>query len=292
MASGFATPSAGRWKMGDRYDMEYRIVDPSGRTKWLRARGELLRNARTRPERMIGVTFDVTSEKEASQHQRKAREELDELTARLQALGTATGGFIWVSNCEGKVADVPAWQEFTGQTLKEIQGRGWLNAIHPADRERTREIIQRLMDGRSSVTADYRVRGVSGDYRWFRSRGAPVVRLDGSVAEWIGICEPLGSSPAVDRHGDGPTLSLPAGAGPRLISGAQVRAARAIVNWSVRDLAEASGVSGSTIRRIEEEAGVAETRDARKLDVIRSTLEAAGVEFLPAVDGKGGVRPA
>jgi PAS domain S-box-containing protein len=274
---------------GDRYDFEYRIVDPFGRTRWLRARGELLRNARKRPDRMIGVTFDVTSEKEAGLDQRRTREELDELTARWHALGVATGGFVWACSPEGKVVDMPALREFTGFSLREIQGWGWLNAIHPADRERIREVMQSLIDGQASTMVDYRVRNVAGDYRWFRSRGAPVVRPDGSVAEWIGISEPLGGSPAAtDRHGDARTAPLPSGPGPQLISGAQVRAARAIVNWSVRDLAEASGVSSSTIRRIEEDAGFPETRDARKLDVIRSTLESAGVEFLAAMDGKRG----
>jgi transcriptional regulator with XRE-family HTH domain len=63
------------------------------------------------------------------------------------------------------------------------------------------------------------------------------------------------------------------------------------VGWSVRDLAEASGVSGSTIRRIEEDDGLPETRDTRKLNMIRQTLEQAGVVFLPGPEGKGGVRP-
>jgi DNA-binding XRE family transcriptional regulator len=176
--------------------------------------------------------------------------------------------------------------------LREIQGWGWLNAVHPADRERLREVMQSLMDGQQSTTVDYRVRSLAGDYRWFRSRSAPVLRADGSVAEWIGISEPLAASPAAaDRNGEAGTRPVPAALGPQLVSGAQVRAARAIVNWSVRDLAEASGVSSSTIRRIEEDAGFPETRDARKLEVIRTTLENAGVEFLLAVDGKGGVRP-
>jgi predicted transcriptional regulator len=117
---------------------------------------------------------------------------------------------------------------------------------------------------------------------------------DGGLAEWIGICEPLGVGAGLQA---GPRKTSPrphvsAESESHLISGAQVRAARAIVNWSVRDLAEASGVSSSTIRRIEEDAGVPETRDTRKLGVIRKTLEDAGVDFLPAAEGKGGVRPA
>jgi len=277
---------------GERYDVEYRLTDRSGRTRWLHARGEVLRNAHKPPDRIIGVTFDVTAEKEAELHQRRTREELDEVTARLCALGAATGGFIWTSGPDGKVKDMPAWREFTGQTIKEIQGWGWLNAIHPADRERARAVMQRLMDKHLCESIEYRVRARTGEYRWFRCRAAPVVRPDGSVAEWVGILEQLRDPVATDCGNAGRASGGFDDRQPQLISGAQVRAARAIVNWSVRDLAEASGVSSSTIRRIEENAGFPETRDGRKLEVIRSMLESAGVEFLPAVDGKGGVRPA
>ena len=59
----------------------------------------------------------------------------------------------------------------------------------------------------------------------------------------------------------------------------------------MRDLAEASGVSASTIRRIEEEDAPAPTRDTRLLAELRSTLEEAGVQFLYTPNGKGGVAP-
>lgn len=171
---------------------------------------------------------------------------------------------------------------------EEVQGWGWLNAVHPADRERIREVMQQRIDTQDAHAVDYRLRHHSGDYRWFRSRAAPVFRRDRTVAEWIGMCEPLGSVPQ-----PGGEQALPVGADdqPDLISGVQVRAARAIAGWSVRDLAEASGVSGSTIRRIEDDGGLPETRDTRKLNIIRRTLEKAGVVFLPAPNGKGGVRP-
>jgi transcriptional regulator with XRE-family HTH domain len=76
-----------------------------------------------------------------------------------------------------------------------------------------------------------------------------------------------------------------------LITGAQVRAARGILRWSVRDLAEASGVSASSIRRIEEDEGVPETRDVRILWTLRSTLEKGGVEIMTGPDSHGAVRP-
>ena len=76
----------------------------------------------------------------------------------------------------------------------------------------------------------------------------------------------------------------------KTITGAQMRAARSLLRWSQMKLAEVSGVSPKTIRRIEEFDGCAAIRSTRKrsLAKIRDVLEEAGVEF-----GKGsGVRKA
>jgi transcriptional regulator with XRE-family HTH domain len=63
--------------------------------------------------------------------------------------------------------------------------------------------------------------------------------------------------------------------------------ARAALNWTVRDLAEATGLHRNTITNIEigRYAGDPET-----LSVIRKVLEAAGVEFIEENGGGPGVR--
>jgi transcriptional regulator with XRE-family HTH domain len=61
-----------------------------------------------------------------------------------------------------------------------------------------------------------------------------------------------------------------------LVTSAQIRAARGLLDWTVRDLAERSGVHRDTVSKIETGAyaGVPAT-----LEAIRRTLEYAGVEF-------------
>ena len=60
------------------------------------------------------------------------------------------------------------------------------------------------------------------------------------------------------------------------MTSAQVRAARGLLNWTVRDLAEKAGVHRNTITNIEtgRYAGDPET-----LSAIQRALEKAGVEF-------------
>ncbi len=73
-----------------------------------------------------------------------------------------------------------------------------------------------------------------------------------------------------------------------MISVAQIRAARGLVGWSQNELAEAAGISGATVRRVETDQGVAVSE--AKITAIRTALEKAGVIFVDA-NGEGpGVR--
>jgi transcriptional regulator with XRE-family HTH domain len=63
------------------------------------------------------------------------------------------------------------------------------------------------------------------------------------------------------------------------ISGAQIRAARAFLRWSVQDLAQLCGVSESAIARAEKFDAVPGMR-GRNLDAIRAAFEMHGIEFM------------
>lgn len=74
-----------------------------------------------------------------------------------------------------------------------------------------------------------------------------------------------------------------------MITGTQIRMARAALGWSVHVLAEKAGVTANTVSRIERGG---ESLSAT-LDNLQTTLERGGVIFLPAdqnIDGGAGVR--
>ena len=74
-----------------------------------------------------------------------------------------------------------------------------------------------------------------------------------------------------------------------MITSCQIRAARALVNWSARELAEHSKVGVATIRRMELAASVPSS-NAQNLELVKRTLELSGVEFLGSPDNSPGVR--
>ena len=63
-----------------------------------------------------------------------------------------------------------------------------------------------------------------------------------------------------------------------MISINQIKAARAFLNWSAKDLAERSGVGVATVRRYELQEGIP-SANASVLAAIKSCFENAGIEF-------------
>ena len=70
------------------------------------------------------------------------------------------------------------------------------------------------------------------------------------------------------------------------IFAAQIRAARALLQWSQGDLAAQSGVSPAVIARLERCATDARSSTVR---AIRTAFEAAGISFTTAWDGSYGI---
>lgn len=75
-----------------------------------------------------------------------------------------------------------------------------------------------------------------------------------------------------------------------MITGSQVRAAKALLKWSGDTLAKNAGVAISTIRRIEADDGVLANASVKTLDSIKKALEEGGVEFIGTPEHQPGVR--
>jgi len=106
--------------------------------------------------------------------------------ARFRALVRALSSLVWTTAADGQIIDMPEWRALTGITVEEIRGWGWLNSLHPDDRDRTGVVWQAAVDARSYYETEYRIRRRDGQYVWYQSRGVPVLENDGSIREWVG----------------------------------------------------------------------------------------------------------
>ncbi len=128
------------------------------------------------------------SEKRAAELDR-LNESLRQSEGRYRSLVNATAQIVWTTNPEGEVVeDMPMWQAFTRKSEEELRGWGWVDSLHPEDRERTRAVWSEAVRARSVYETEYRIRKSDGEYRHFVARGVPVLQADGSVREWVGTC--------------------------------------------------------------------------------------------------------
>ena len=106
---------------------------------------------------------------------------------RYRSLVEASATLVWTKDAQGQAMEgSPAWCEFTGQSEAERQGLGWMDAIHPEDREVSRNAWTHAISQRTEYRAEYRLRRKDGVYVPFSVRGVPVFEPDGSVREWVG----------------------------------------------------------------------------------------------------------
>ena len=74
-----------------------------------------------------------------------------------------------------------------------------------------------------------------------------------------------------------------------MITSDQIRAARGMLNWSRKDLAEQSSLSFASMMRLESFEGVPSS-NFKTLEAIKTTFEKAGVEFIGTPEEGAGVR--
>ena len=131
---------------------------------------------------MTGVVLiadDITDRQHSAEAVRRSE-------ARYRSLVQAGAQVVWVTTPTGEVAeDSPEWRWITGQTLEEYLGNGWLDAIHPEDRERVEHAWRECVGAGRVFDNRYRVRTKAGAYRHYDVRAVPIERA-GTIVEWVG----------------------------------------------------------------------------------------------------------
>lgn len=117
-----------------------------------------------------------------------ARRHFDGTDDRYSALLRAATSIVWDMPASGEFhRHQPDWEAFTGQTFDEYKGSGWLDAVHPDDRDATAAEWRHVIDERNAFELQYRLRQADGEYCYMHVRGTPIADEEtGEVREWIG----------------------------------------------------------------------------------------------------------
>ncbi|HWN17647.1 MAG TPA: response regulator [Gemmatimonadales bacterium] len=152
-----------------------------------------------RPVRTVAWTSTVQAALRARHRQYEVRDHLRQLAiaqvalerseARYRSLALASASIVWLSDADGVFrGDGTTWGQYTGQTAAEYAGWGWLDAIHPEDREPAAAAWRRAVERKEAYYAEYRLQRYDGQYRRVTSRGVPVLNAEESLVEWVGAC--------------------------------------------------------------------------------------------------------
>ncbi len=170
-----------RVRGGEWVTFEYRIQRPAdGAIRWLRNTDFPIKNEEGRVIHVGGIGHDITEMKQAEealaaaeQRQRALLEGIPQLVWR----AVDGGNWTWSS---------PQWKNHTGQDQAQSHGTGWLEAVHPDDRDVARENWAKAIEA-GGFEVEYRIRHAeTGSYRWFHTRATPVRDKSGSIVEWLG----------------------------------------------------------------------------------------------------------
>ena len=129
----------------------------------------------------VAVLFNnITESKQSEITLRRAKE-------RYRALVEATSTVIWYATPTGELSLVEnQWNQVSEQGAQEILNWGWLEVLHPDDREQTKRLWQEALQNKSAYSTEFRVLTREGEYRWFAVSGVPLFDDEGNVREWIG----------------------------------------------------------------------------------------------------------
>ena len=129
---------------------------------------------------VLHVALDITQQVAARQKIEQAKEELQFVTDTMPQLVWATeaNGYSYFFN--------KGWLVYTGLTLEDVQGDGWMQSVHPDDLERTQDAWTHAFKDGAVYEIEYRLRRFDGAYRWFLTRGTPMKNEQGQIVKWYG----------------------------------------------------------------------------------------------------------
>jgi PAS domain S-box-containing protein len=159
-----------------------RYIRKDGAAVWCRTSVSLVRDPNNKPLYFVAVVEDITQAMRAAEKLRESEE-------RFRNLADTAPVMIWISGPDKKCTFLnETWLDFTGRTMEQELGNGWVEGVHPNDRDKCFAIYSSSFDARRSFQMEYRLRRADGEYRWLYDSGIPRFSSANVFEGYIGSC--------------------------------------------------------------------------------------------------------
>ncbi len=129
-----------------------------------------------------GFVTDISGRKHSE-------ESLRESEARFRYMADTTPVMVWMAGADSLcIYFNKRWLDFSGRTMEQEMGNGWIDGVHPHDRERCFHSYQEAFRLRREFKMEYRLLSADGTYRWLLDQGVPRFSRDGEFFGFIGSC--------------------------------------------------------------------------------------------------------
>jgi PAS domain S-box-containing protein len=162
------------------FDSQFRAVREGGEERWMSGFGRVVEERDGQPTLMSGVMFDITAHK-------RAELSLRESEARLFSVANVVPDLLWSSRADGSADWLnDRWSAYTGQRGADALGWGWLEAVHPDEREDFARDYRAAVEEHRPFAIELRLRGADGALRWHLLRAEPLPASEGAQARMVG----------------------------------------------------------------------------------------------------------
>lgn len=139
------------------------------------------------------LSYDILRAAQTARQLSLSEAALRESEERFHTVADIAPVMIWMSGTDKEgVFFNKGWLEFTGRSVNQELGEGWLKGVHPDDLAHCLGVCGTAFGKREPFTVEFRLRRRDGEYRWLLDSGTPRFEADGTFLGYIGSCIDIG----------------------------------------------------------------------------------------------------